>query len=188
MTTSVKYFASESVMLFARFLDELQVNRLQSDLLELVHSILGRSASLDFKEEWFLLGSLFYYVPMLATENATVGQSFCGLSLGQLTAMPTTPTATATNDSLRRQPTLSVPTFKRMLVVCALYSLLPYLNSRKKKILTAAHEICSILLSSEAPTPRSTPASTAIDTDTASAGRAGGEEDEDQQQQQQQEA
>jgi hypothetical protein len=131
------YPPAQIYFLFAYYLDNYHLRRLQEQSVEFCESILGSRQALTFTAEIGLLSRLIYYVTSLLAFHATPGQAFCGLKSMEFF------------ESASKTIHLRLPTKHRYILLALLYSLLPYLYDRKDDVYRSIVSIVEIIYEKE---------------------------------------
>lgn len=150
---SALYPSDQGSMLFALFLDAQLRNACCEKLRELLTLVVGGVPTVKFSSEIDLLGSLCYFVPGMVVNRATLGQSFCGMSLHEVVSVDGVDKLRP-NASASKSPALSsklVEINQNLVLAAFLQSFLPYIYSRRGALWSYITNTVDILVAPEIP-------------------------------------
>lgn len=162
-------FASHAPMLFARFLDHFEVNRLKENVTDICHDVIGSRRTVQYAPEIALVSRALYYSCSMLGFGVTPGQGLCDFSLveSQTTEGP----QSSGKHAVRKA------TNARIYTAIALYSILPYIYERKTLIwsnisamldvVTAPEPDLQLSIGAAASTAAAAPSSSSSSSDTA---------------------
>lgn len=127
------YFAPQSTMLFAQFLDQYEISKLTESVTDLSSELLGGRTSSLIRPELSLLSRSLYYACSILGLGVTPGQALCDFKIVQ----------TYGTNKVSKAHTRS------LLKAIALYSLLPYIYDRKSDIFSGLVNIYEFVVTPE---------------------------------------
>lgn len=158
-------FASHAPMLFARFLDHFEVNRLKENITDICHDVIGSRQTVQYTPEIALVSRALYYSCSMLGFGVTPGQGLCDFSLVE------SHLSDGQQSSGRRA--VSKASKDRIYIATALYSILPYIYERKTLIWSHISAMLDIVATPEPDLLLSTPVIAVPNTAAASSSNTG---------------
>lgn len=146
------FFAAQSAMLFANFLDTFIVRHLTNELKEISEDVAGGILTIQYAAEVELVARLLYYLPSLLSAGRTIGHDFCGFQLFRsIYNRHQSPKAYGASGVASRSNTNAIGPLRKIdfVTLAVLSAVLPYIHERKGAICRKFFEFWNMLTSKE---------------------------------------